>query len=92
MGKEFVCEIVEHIAVLGKRSTVTVELNRVRFGNADPRFDIRGWYRTADAPPKPLKGTQLTLEEVAALRDALNERTDIPKKKRPICSIFRGQE
>lgn len=78
MKAEFRCEIVEEIAVLGKSGTTTKELNKVQFGDATPKFDIRSWFRKDGEAPKPLKGTQLTMEEMVALKAALNTRADIP--------------
>lgn len=76
--KNFTCEIVEHIVVLGTRGTASVELNRVSYDGREPKFDLRPWYRKPGAPPKPLKGLQLNDEEIAILKNALNQRQDIP--------------
>lgn len=76
--KEFTCEIVEHIAVLGSNGTTTKELNRVSFDGREPKFDLRPWHRKPGEPPKPLKGLQLNDEEIAALKTALMQRQDIP--------------
>ena len=76
--KEFTCEIVEHIAVLGANGTATKELNRVSFDGREPKFDLRPWHRKPGETPKPLKGLQLNDEEIAALKTALMQRQDIP--------------
>jgi len=62
-------EIVEHIAVLSEsKSGWTTELNKVKWNDRDPKFDIRPW----DPEHKRMgKGITLTNEELAKLKDAL---------------------
>lgn len=62
-------EIVEHIAVLSEsKSGWTTELNKVKWNDRDPKFDIRPW----DPEHKRMgKGITLTNEELAKLKEAL---------------------
>lgn len=62
-------EIVEHIAVLSEaKSGWKTELNRVKWNDRDPKFDIRPW----DPEHKRMgKGLTMTTEELAALREAI---------------------
>lgn len=92
MAKQFSFEITERIVVLGKNGTTTKELNKVSFAGGEPIFDLRAWYRNGDEV-KPLKGLTLTMEEISALKAALNAREDIPctgEKTKKIFGIFKA--
>ena len=79
----FSCEIVEHIAVLGEAGKgTTKELNRVKFGDASAKYDIRAWFHKEGEPPKPLKGIQLTEAEAACLLAVLMNRSDLEKQSK----------
>ena len=69
---EFKYEIVEKIAVLSESSKGwRKELNLISWNDRDPKYDIREWSPDGD---KMGKGVTLTLEEVAILKEALENR------------------
>lgn len=63
-------EIVEHIGVLSDGKTVT-ELNKVRWGNMNPMYDLRRW-GNKDGAKVPFKGLVMNVCELRTLRDILN--------------------
>ena len=68
---DFKYEIVESIAVLSaENSGWTKELNLVSFNDAVPKYDLRSW---APDHQKMGKGITLSKEELAALRDAIED-------------------
>ncbi len=69
---EFKYDIVEKIAVLSESSKGwRKELNLISWNDRDPKYDIREWSPDGD---KMGKGVTLTLEEVAILKEALDNR------------------
>ena len=65
-------EVVSHYADLGQKkdkqgNVVTVRLNKVRWGNGKPMWDLRAW----SADDKPQKGFTLTDEMMKNLADVL---------------------
>lgn len=69
MAIEF--EITEELDVLSELSGGwQKELNLVSWNNREPKYDIRDWNANHD---RMRKGITLTVDEVIALRDALNE-------------------
>lgn len=73
--QEFKYEVVEKIAVLSTSAKGwTKELNLISWNDKDPKFDIREWSPDGQ---KMGKGVTLSGEEVAFLKKALNERSDI---------------
>ncbi|MDD4185063.1 MAG: PC4/YdbC family ssDNA-binding protein [Candidatus Methanomethylophilaceae archaeon] len=69
---EFKYEIVEKIAVLSESSKGwRKELNLISWNDRDPKYDIREWSPDGD---KMGKGVTLTLEEMAILKEALENR------------------
>lgn len=74
-AQEFKYEIVEKIAVLSTSAKGwTKELNLISWNDKDPKFDVREWSPDGQ---KMGKGVTLSAEEVAFLKKALNERSDI---------------
>lgn len=72
---EFKYEIVEKIAVLSESSKGwTKELNLIRWNDRDPKYDIREWSPDGS---KMGKGITLSNEEVAVLKKALAQRSDV---------------
>lgn len=68
---QFSFKIEEHIGTLSHTSSGwTKELNLVSWGDQAPRFDLRNW---APDHEKMGKGLTLTNDEVAKLREILNE-------------------
>lgn len=68
MAVEF--EILEHIAEIGKKGKWAIEVNRIRWNNADAKIDIRRW---SEDHEKMGKGITLTDEEAAELKAALEK-------------------
>lgn len=69
---EFKYEIVEKIAVLSESSKGwRKELNLISWNDRDPKYDIREWSPEGD---KMGKGVTLTLEEMAILKEAIENR------------------
>lgn len=61
-------EILEHIAVLGKRGPWSKELNLIRWNKKWDKYDIREW--TEDHTTMS-KGITLTRDELQKLKDVL---------------------
>lgn len=68
---DFSFEIIENHGVLStnEKSGWTVELNTVKWGDYDPKYDIRAW---SPDHQKMGKGAGLRKEELKSLRDVLN--------------------
>lgn len=65
-------EKTEVIATLSTKSNGdTLELNRVAWGEYAPKYDIRRW-GSRYGEIIPMRGCSLNLDELCALRDALN--------------------
>ena len=70
MGKtEF--KITEHIGTLSDGKVVT-ELNVVEWGRMKPTYDLRRW-KLNEGDKVPCKGLTLSVDELRALREFLNE-------------------
>jgi hypothetical protein len=71
MAKEFKYEIVKQIGELSAgRAGWHREVNLISWNDAEPKIDIRDWAPDHD---KMGKGISLNSEEVAVLREILNE-------------------
>ena len=73
---QFTYEIVQPIAVLSDSGTNTAELNIISFNGSTPKYDLRRW-GVRDGEKTMQKGIALSKEEVVALRNVLNDLTDI---------------
>ncbi|MBP1551430.1 MAG: hypothetical protein J6J58_01670 [Oscillospiraceae bacterium] len=68
---EFKYEIIEKLGVLSQRKGGwQKEINLVSWGDREPKYDIRDW--SVDNT-KMSKGISLTAEEVAVLKEILDE-------------------
>ncbi len=68
---EFKFEIVESLGVLSQgKNGWTREINLVSWGEREPKYDIRDW---SEDHTKMGKGISLTAEEVAVLKEILEE-------------------
>lgn len=79
---EFHFEIEQNFEVLSRReartgTVYTKELNLISFNDADPVYDLRNWTETGAGERRMGKGITLTLDELRALRDALNDLQDL---------------
>ncbi|HIU78180.1 MAG TPA: hypothetical protein IAB09_02000 [Candidatus Avilachnospira avicola] len=63
-------EVLEHISTISRNGDNTLELNFIRWGDNDPKYDLRKWKRSEDEE-RAYKGIALTEDELIALRDAL---------------------
>lgn len=73
---EFIYKIEKQIVTLSDNGKLSTELNVVRFGNSEPKYDLRRWRRSLSSGEKNMqKGVTMTAEEVVKLRDALNSLT-----------------
>ena len=74
MSKEFHFEIIAECGVVaeGTKGWQT-ELNIVKWGENEPKYDIRSW---SPDHTKCGKGISFTAEELSALRDLLNKMED----------------
>lgn len=73
---EFIYKIKKQIVTLSDNGKLSTELNVVRFGNSEPKYDLRRWRRFLSSGEKKMqKGVTMTAEEVVKLRDALNSLT-----------------
>ena len=72
---EFIYEIEQQIATLSDDGKLSTELNIIRFGSNEPKYDLRRWRRFRSGEKKMQKGVTMTAEELAKLRDVLNSLT-----------------
>lgn len=73
MADDFSFSIEQQLAELAKAKTGwTLELNLVSWGGRPAKYDIRSW---SPDHQKMGKGLTLTLEELVALKNALNSIT-----------------
>lgn len=70
MHHRFSYEILEHIATLSESSSgaFALELNRIKYGSAAPKLDLRIWDKENG---KMLRGVTLTADEARELKKAL---------------------
>ena len=67
-------EIIEECGIISEKTKGwQTELNIVKWGENDPKFDIRAW---SPDHTKCGKGISLTADEISVLRDLLNEVED----------------
>lgn len=72
---KFTYEIEKQIATLSDDGKLSTELNVVRFGNSEPKYDLRRWRRFCGGEKRMQKGVTMTTEELVRLRDVLNSLT-----------------
>ena len=72
--KDFSFEIIEECGVISEGSKGwQTELNIVKWGDNEPKFDIRPW---SPDHTKMGKGISLTADEIYVLRNLLNKMED----------------
>ncbi|MGN0714932.1 MAG: YdbC family protein [Anaerovoracaceae bacterium] len=64
-------KIIDQIAVISRRGTWSLELNVVKWGEHEPKYDLRTWN---DDHSKCSKGITLTENEAGVLLNALTGR------------------
>ena len=62
-------QIIQNLGVISTEGKWKKELNIVKWGENDPKFDIRPW---SEDHTKTGKGITLTAEEIQNLKDLLN--------------------
>lgn len=81
---EFSFEIIKQIAVIDDSGSWKLELNIVKFGDSDPKIDIRKWN---DDHTKMGKGLSLSDDEYKNLVNVLEDNKKIsskPKTKKKV--------
>lgn len=68
-NKSFAFEIVEEVATLSESGKWKKQLNIVQWGDNIAKYDIRSWN---EDKTKSGKGVTLSIEELRALKNALN--------------------
>lgn len=68
------CNITESLAVLSEYGTSSLQLNRVSWNDAPPKYDLRRWTTTPGGRILAGKGVTLSDDEAAALCSALCRR------------------
>lgn len=81
-NSEFHFEIEQNFEILSRRETktgtvYTKELNLISFNDSEPVYDLRNWTENTAGERRMGKGITLTLDELHALRDALNDLQDL---------------
>ena len=82
MPREFKYEVLDRFATLSSTESATgnvysKELNLISYNDGNGVYDIRNWTTATDDTRRMGKGITLNLEELKALRDALNELEDL---------------
>jgi len=75
-NNDFHYEIIKHIVTLSESGDTSKELNIVIYGDKAPKYDLRTW-RRCEGKETLLKGLTLTLDEIKALKTALNSIKEI---------------
>ena len=77
MQREFTYEITEHLGNLSTSASgdFTMEVNRISYGGAAPKIDIRKWDRRTGGK-RMLKGVTLTAEEWSALKELIEAEAE----------------
>lgn len=65
-------EIIQNLGVLNSDGKWKKELNIVKWGDNEPKFDLRSW---SEDHAKFGKGISLSAEELQSLKDLLNTIT-----------------
>ncbi len=74
MAKDVLFEIIEECGVISEKSKGwQTELNIVKWGDNEPKFDIRSW---SPDHTKMGKGISLTADEISTLRELLDAIED----------------
>lgn len=82
MPREFKFEVIKSIAVLSENESSTgavysKELNLISYNDAEPVYDIRNWTKTAAGERRMGKGITLNIDELAELKDSLDDLEDL---------------
>ena len=72
---EFTYQLEKHIATLYDDGKLSTELNVIRFGTNEPKYDLRRWRKLHSGEKRMQKGVTMDAEELKKLRDALNDLT-----------------
>lgn len=71
---DFKYEVVEKCGVFGDRDNgYKAELRYVKFGDKDPRYDIRCWKIDENGEERMTKGFSMTGEELISLGNLINK-------------------
>lgn len=64
-------EVIEELGDISTRGKATLKLRYVKWGNNDPKYDIRAWKVDDDGNETCFKGITLSGEELLSLRELL---------------------
>ncbi len=69
-------EVIEKFGVLDSDSKMPKELRLIKWGDNDPKYDIRGWGVNDDGTERMTKGITSDAEELYSLFTILEEMND----------------
>lgn len=72
---EFTFDLQQHLATLSDSGKLSTELNVIRFGTSEPKYDLRRWRNLHSGERRMQKGITMDAEELKKLRDVLNGLT-----------------
>ena len=72
MSESIKCEILEHFIEFPESRGYHLELNLVKWGENEPKYDLRRWNEDRS---RMTKGATLSKEELLILRDELSKIT-----------------
>ena len=70
---DFKYEVLEKCGVIGKRKAYSAELRYVKFGDNEPKYDLRSWKENEDGTETMTKGFSMTGEELYELYKILDK-------------------
>lgn len=65
----FTYEVKEHLTTLTSSKGYTLEVNRINYGGAEDKIDIRRWDKRVPEAPKMMKGITLKQSEYELLQE-----------------------
>ena len=71
--EELSYEVIEKFGVLDSDSKMPKELRLIKWGDNEPKYDIRGWSLNEDGTEKMTKGITLDSEELQSLFEILKK-------------------
>lgn len=72
----FSYDVKKVIGQLDSDSNATKELRIISWNGAEPKYDLRGWWKDEEGNEKMTKGITLDREELLSLYDILSDYLD----------------
>lgn len=69
-------EVIKNFGQLDSDSSMPKELRLIKWGDSDPKYDIRGWKTTDTGVERMTKGITFDAEELTSLYYILKEMMD----------------